>query len=204
MAEDLTKELNQRQILGTSYTERTVDLSPTISKERDFDNFKVIMNGTAKKPPEIERIPSLGAFVIYYDLDQFKITSNGSGKELDLVKITPEGWTQKAIDLTSPNYMPPEVHDAFQAYQAVDIERQECVFNNNLGPDDQNGDNTILISLWNTLVARYVSEKGPVTDGNFDPLIKAITARRSEVLAALNNSDDTNNPQDVATKLFTS
>lgn len=197
---------SKRQLMGLEYTQFTTDLSKEIKRNRDFQDFQVEVSGIAKEPPEIEPLQLTGnggeAFVIYYDLDKFAITSKESGKTLDLVGITPEGWSQKTIDLTSPMYMPPEVHEALSAYQVVNPVTKECVINRNLGPADENGDKTVAICLWNTLIARFVEEIGnPANEESFIAMRDAILEKRSNVMAALKKKDDSN-PQQIALEPF--
>jgi hypothetical protein len=202
MSEQSVDGMTERQLLGIEYTQYTEDLPMDFSEKRAVESFSVEISGKAKQPPEIEKLAldeyGTQAYVIYYDLDKFSIVSKESEKKLDLVTISPDGWTQKIICITSPEYQPPEVHSLLASYQAVDVKRQECVINGNLGPEEDTSDMVVLICLWNTLIARFVEEIGdPVSPEGGNLMRESVLKRRSEVLEALKSKDDSD-PQKVA------
>jgi hypothetical protein len=194
-------DLTPRQVLGVDYTEYNDDLPKEIHRKRFDKNYYVKISGKAKEPPEIENRSDMKAMVIYFDLDKFQIQSRKTGKFLDLVKITPEGWTQKVVDLTSPLESPPEVHVKIDTYIKNDFEENECVMNARLGGSSDLG-NIVAISLWNTLVAKFHNEIGSyVNDEAGKAMSQVVLDRRTQVLASLNSSDQSD-PQEIALKSF--
>lgn len=194
-------DLTSRQVLGVDYTEHDKDLPKEIHSKRFDKNYSVKISGKAKDPPEIEKNPSVHATLIYFDLDKFQIQNRKTGKLLNLVQATPEGWTQKAVELSSPEYSHPEVHAEIDAYKNIDPEQKECVMNARLGGSSDLG-NIVAISLWNTLIARFDKEVGsPVSKEAIDSMRKAVLDKRTEVLASLNSNDSTD-PQEIALKPF--
>lgn len=194
-------DLTSRQVLGIHYTEHNDDLPKEVNRTRSNENYSVEINGKAKDPLEVEKNLKLHATVIYFDLDKYQITSKKTGKTLDLIQITPDGWTQKAVDLASPDYSPPEVHAEMDAYKNIDVELKECVINARLGGSSDLGD-IVAISLWHVLAARFGEEEGiPMSKEAVDATRKAVLDKRTEIFTSLNSSDQSN-PKEIALKPF--
>ena len=200
--------LTKRQLFGIEYTAYSKNLPRITNTERHGEQYSFVLKGKAKKPPEVEMLDfkrnGLKAVVVYHDLDQFLVRAKG-GKTLDLVAITPEGWTQKAIQLTSPEYKAPEIHMAFENYLEINVPGKECIISEGFGTDNKKAcDTAVLAVLWNTLIARFTGEVGePFNQQGADAMRQSVLQRRTEVIDSLNgNTQD--NPQQVATKSFKS
>lgn len=198
---ELDGQVDPRQVVGKDYFSRNEHPKPTIEVEKMSDGRKALISGHLKNPPEVEPL-DFGAVVVYYDLSKFQIVSDGGGKVLDLLRITPPDWKQKAIALTSPGYVAPEIHEVFKRYDRFDLTRRECVVNGEfcLGPSDFN--RMLLVVLWNTLTARYIADIGaPDSKEKFEQMRSTVSARRDEVLSALDSNNGLE-PNEIAAKPF--
>jgi|GEM_PF-2583269 len=197
----------KRQLFGIEYMQYTKEVDRETELTRNGNEFSYELHGKAKEVPEIENVVfSSGGIkspVVYHDLDKFLVTHNESGKQIDFVAITPSDWTQKSVELISPEYKAPEVHFAFGQYQVIDVKRNECVTSNAVGVDDPNDtDIAVKAGLWNTLIARFIQEIGdPTNDEGRKGMRDSVLQRRQEVFDALNGTTD-ENPQEVALKSF--
>ncbi len=190
----------KKQKLGFEYKQHNTDLPREMSVNRIDGDWTFNFSGKSMDPPEVEMLQRVGGMVVYYEAGQFRI-SHGNGKELDLVAITPKGWTQKSIQLTSGNYMPPEVHRMVDHYAALDPDRKEIVIGN-LNKSTQNSETLGKIILWQTLMARFFAEVGEPWDKNaMETLKDIIEKRRQEVLDALSGKSP-DNPEEVALRPF--
>lgn len=207
MENPTSSELTKRQLYGFEYMQYTkkVDRKTNVSRNGVEYNFQ--LHGKAKEAPEIENLVlsrnGMQAHVVYHDLDKFVVTGNGSGKKIDLVAITPPDWSQKTIDLISPQYKAPEIHDAFGKYQVIDVKRKECVTSNMMGSDDPDEvDFAVKSGLWNTLIAKFISEVGdPANDEAKKGMRDSVLQRRTEVLDALGGKSE-GDPQEIALRSF--
>lgn len=197
----------RRQITGFDYVQYTESLSPEIQKSRTGKEFWYSLHGKAKVPPEIEALDftdkGVGAVVIYHDLESFVIKSARSNKKLDLVAITPPGWSQKVIELTSAIENAPEVHRAFGQYQNVDVPNKECVISSGRGLlDPEDADTAVKEAVWNTLLARFIDEIGePANSQATEGMRTSILQRRNEVFAAFDKKSKVG-PEQAALKSF--
>lgn len=198
---------NPRQLFGREYVNRYPDEDIDPEKEVSYkgDEFSCRLKGKTGNPPEMDKIAlneGVSVIVVYYTLDQFLVTGN-SGKNLDLVSVTPEGWKQKSVSMTTPEIRAPELHMAIGHYQNLDMENNECVVSNSAGEDSpENIDKIIKIGLWNTLVARFVSEVGePFNREGVEGMRNSILQRRGEIFDALNGNSD-GDPINIALRSF--
>ncbi len=207
MADSGAEGYTHRQLSGLEHLQFSASLPTEFSTKRDVKSFSVEVVGKSKLPPEIEWLPleeGVEAYVQYFDLERFVITSKESGKTLDLVAITPKDWDQKIITLIQHEDNDPDALYSFEAYQRADVNRQECVINASLGPGTDNSNTVVLLGLWNTLIARFVQEVGnPVSEEGFAAMRESVLQKRSEILWALESNDDSN-PQKIALSPFQS
>ncbi len=205
---DTPEQPTVRQMDAINYLENTKHVSLKTNINRRGNKYSIIVKGRAKNVPEIEKTilspEGLAAFVVYHDLDSFTITNPKTGKKLDLVSITPPEWKQKSIKLISPKTKSPEVLSAFSKFQMVDVDKQECIVSGTSGIDNpKEVDISAISCLWNTLIARFMSEIGdPVLneEGRIG-MRKSVLQRRQEVLDALNGISN-EDPWKVATRSF--
>lgn len=198
---------NPRRLFGMEYVNRYPEENIDPKEEVTFkgNEFTCSLKGQTGSPPEMEKIiigNGANVIVIYYSLDEFLVTGR-SGKSLDLVSITPEGWKQKSVSLTEPDYKAPEIHTAFSHYQIIDIEHQECVVSNAAGVDSpEDADTTTKIGLWNTLVSRYFKELGmPAFKEGVDEMRNKVLERRKEIFDALDGTSN-GDPKEIALRSF--
>jgi len=198
-----TEGFTKRQLFAIEYMQYTKEIDRETELTRKGNEFSYELHGKAKEIPEIEDIYSVGSSVVYHDLDKFLVTHNKSGKQLDLVAITPSEWSQKSVELISPGYKAPEIHLAFTQYQIIDARRNECVTSNAIGFDNPDEvDMAAKSGLWNTLVARFIQEIGEPTNGEGkNGMMDSVFQRRQEVFDALSGIT-TDNPQEIALKSF--
>ncbi len=198
---------NPRLLFGMKYKERYPEEEIVSEKEIFFkgNDYSCQLKGKTSDPPEMDQLTidsGANVTVVYYTLNEFLLTGK-SGKSLDLVSITPEGWKQKAVSLTAPDYKAPEIHIAFGQYQAVDLKNKECVVSSAAGVDSlEDADIVAKIGLWNTLVTRFVSEVGePFNKEGVGGMRESILQRRKEILDALDGNTD-NDPKEIAMRSF--
>lgn len=198
-----TEGFTKRQLFAIEYMQYTKEIDRETELTRKGNEFSYELHGKAKEIPEIEDIFSIGSTVVYHDLDKFLVTHNESGKQLDLVAITPPEWSQKSIEMISPEYKAPEIHLAFGQYQVIDIVRNECVTSNAFGIDDPNDtDMAVKSGLWNTLVARFIQEIGePTNNEGKKGMRDSVLQRRQEIFDALSGTTN-DSPQEIALKSF--
>src|SRR4030042_2347512 len=199
--------LNERQLFGMEYMQYTTEVNRRTEEVRHGNEFKYEIHGKAKDDPEIEIISlnteGNSATVVYHDLDKFVITHTKSGNLLDVIAITPSGWSQKSVDLISPEYKAPETHEDFMTYQQIDVPQKECVISagRNIG-NKKLYDFIVKRSIWNTLVARFIEEVGdPLNKEGIQGMRDSVLYRRQEVLDALEGKTN-EDPQEIALKSY--
>ena len=196
-------EWTPRQNMGFEYTQYSSNLPKEAHEVREDKLWKIEFQGKASDPPGIDRLSSGGGpFVIFYNLNSFVVTNKGCSKQLDLVDITPEDWSQKHIKLTSPNYMPPEVYEFMVNHEVINPVNQEIVIGEFLDSGSYNPKTIVKVCLWNTLVARFLSEIGePASEESVKTMNQVLLERRSAVLDAL-SKDSNEDPVEIAKKPF--
>lgn len=203
MTEDLTEHplgWTKRQALGYEYTQYSENLPSNLERKFEDKIWQVVISGKAKEPPEIQKSEGFGAMTILYDLYTY-IIKNQSGKEIDMLKLLPLGWTAKGIDLTNPYYMPPEIHEGLTKYYTLDFDQKEIVIGN-IQSFNGDTDRLIKVLLWNSLISRFTEEVGhPLNEKSIYAMRETVMERRQEVLKALNEKSDIT-PLEIATQKY--
>lgn len=197
--------LTERQLFGFEYTQYNKDIPQEIQRVGRGEKYSYEIHGKSKTPPEIEMLQFprsvLQAVVVYYDLDKFLISEN-NGVNLDLLAITPDGWTQKGVDLTSPEFKAPEICRVFEKYQVVDSVKNECVTRVVSDDDEKTSDLVVKIALWNTLTARFYEEIGsPFDQQGEQVMMQTVQKRREEIFEVLEGITK-EDPKELALKSF--
>ncbi|KKR66992.1 MAG: hypothetical protein UU09_C0042G0005 [Microgenomates group bacterium GW2011_GWA2_40_6] len=98
--------LTYRQLNGQAYFQEGVEKLPVeLEGGITGENLSIHYHGKAMDPQELEdATQDVDTLIALYDLDRLEISSNTSGKTLNLIEITPTGWGTKRIS-SSTSYV---------------------------------------------------------------------------------------------------
>jgi len=98
--------------------------------------------------------------------------------------------------------MPPEVYEFMVNHEVINPVNQEIVIGEFLDSGSYNPKTIVKVCLWNTLVARFLSEIGePASEESVKTMNQVLLERRSAVLDAL-SKDSNEDPVEIAKKPF--
>lgn len=193
-------ELSYRQQVGRNYLEYNRGVPTEVDLQGKSDVWLMRARGRAQSPPEMEL--NQACMVIFYNLDLYIITNRETGKNLDLLKITPERWLQRAVQPTSYAYISPEQTKTITNYFEVDDEKWELL-TGDFPRSDRDLDVSVGEALWMTLIARFIEEMGiPANDEANEAMVECVKSRRKEILDALSGTRE-EDPAELAIQPFT-